>query len=154
MPTASRFRARSSFSCGDFNGAILFDVSDGAIVELGRVSHVPETGEPTTDCRQIFPEDLSEDTELYWIAQDGRVQVCDGDDVGGYGNWFCETIRQDELQYWFASASDAEETFDRLDMDSDDYVQFCWPEGGNWDLQIQRSLVIEDTLWTMSWSQP
>ena len=35
----------------------------------------------------------------------------------------------------------------------DDRLEVCWPDGGNWRTQIQRSLVIGETLWTVSFAQ-
>ncbi len=36
---------------------------------------------------------------------------------------------------------------------SDTRIELCWPDGGNWRTQIQRSFVVGDTLWTLSLTQ-
>ena len=138
---------------GDFNGAVLLEIGAETITEVGRVTHVPESTEPTSDCRPIEQSELSEDTELFWMAQEGLVQLCGEEDKGGYGDFYCDPIPLGEIRNWFGDSGAAEELLTELGAVDSDRIEICWPDGGNWDLQIQRSLVIDGTLWTMSWRQ-
>ncbi len=136
---------------GDFNGAVLFDIGDD-ITELGRVSHVPIEAEPSSDCRTVTSDDLTPDqSELYWMTQDGyaHVQTCDADAVGGWGGWYCEAIPVDDLATWFGDATIAEADLAAIGAGSGDRIEICWPDGG-YQEAIQRSLVIDDTLWTLT----
>ena len=136
---------------GDFNGAVLFDIGDD-ITELGRVSHVPIDAEPSSDCRTVTSDDLTPDqSELYWMTQDGyaHVQTCDADAVGGWGGWYCEAIPVDDLATWFGDATIAEADLAAIGAGSGDRIEICWPDGG-YQEAIQRSLVIDDTLWTLT----
>ncbi|NNE12472.1 MAG: hypothetical protein HKN41_09540, partial [Ilumatobacter sp.] len=134
---------------GDFNGAILFDLEDG-IVETGRVTHA-KGGVPTSDCRELTLDDVPEENEFWWMIQDGygHVQLCDAEDSGGWGSWYCDVIPMPDLQYWYGDPAIAEELAERLGTNDDDRIEMCWPDGG-YEEAIQRSLVIDDTLWTMT----
>ena len=133
-----------------FNGAILFDIGAG-IEEIGRVTHVRGDGVPTSDCRAITGDDVPRDTELWWMVTDGysHIQVCGGDDVGGWGNWYCDVVPIDELQYWFGDPGAAEEAIAGIGAGDGDRIEICWPDGG-YQEAIQRSLVVDGTLWTMT----
>jgi hypothetical protein len=136
---------------GDFNGAVLVDLTDG-ITELGRVSHVPIEGEPSSDCREITSADLtSEESELYWMTQEnsGHIQLCEPDAAGGWGGWYCEVIPFDEIDAWFGSGNAAIGDLTAIGAGSGDRIEMCWPDGGHMEA-IQRSLVIDDTLWTVT----
>lgn len=131
-----------------FNGAVLFDVGDG-ITEIGRVSHVADGAQPSSDCRTLTADDVPEDTELFWMVNDGtgHVQLCDDTDRGGYGTWPCEPIPLDDLQYWIGDPAAADDAIAKLGADGGDRIEICWPDGG-YQEAIQRSLVVDGTLWT------
>ena len=42
---------------------------------------------------------------------------------------------------------------EEIGAEGDGRVEECWPQPFDWNLQIQRSLIINDVLWTMSWGQ-
>ena len=138
---------------GGLNGAVLLEVGDETITEVGQVSHIADEGAPSSDCEQLTSDQFSQETELWWIAQDGHVQLCDANDAGGWGSWYCDIIPVEEIRYWFGDEDEAGLVIAELGADADDRFEICWADGGNWDRQIQRSLVIDDTLWTMSWNQ-
>ncbi|MGI9624674.1 MAG: beta-propeller domain-containing protein, partial [Acidimicrobiales bacterium] len=137
-------------------GAVLLRIGDNTIDEVGRVTHEKTDSAPTSDCDVVDPELFGEDTEMFWIASEGgRVQACDENDNGGYGSWHCDVIAVEDLQHFGAEGtmdSAITELFGS-DPGPEDRVEICWPDGGNWRLQIQRSLVIGDDLWTMSPAQ-
>ena len=134
---------------GDVNGALLFDLRDG-ITEIGRVSHVAPGDEPSSDCRVIDGDSLTPDgSELYWIAQDGHVQVCGPDDVGGWAGSTCEPIQGDQIDSWFWDAEARNRDLEVLGLRPGDVVELCWPDGGSQEA-IQRSLIADGTLYTVS----
>ena len=138
---------------GDFNGAVLLEIGDETITEIGRVTHVKPTDEPTSDCDVLDPELFPEESELFWVtAEGGRMQYCEPGASGGYGDWFCEPWPLDELRYWGPEEQmqEALATIAGEDPDPDARIEMCWPNHGNWHLQVQRSLVIDGDLWTMS----
>jgi len=141
---------------GEEEGAALLRIDDGTITHIGTVSQVPEASDPTSDCKVIEGSSFSEETEFFYIAEGGgRLQFCDADDRGGYGNYYCDVIPLDDLRFWGPEAAmdDLIEELTGTDIDPEERIEMCWPDGGNWQYQIQRSLVIGDTLWTMSQNQ-
>ena len=139
----------------DFNGAVLLEIGDEAIEEVGRITHVSETSEPTTDCEPLDAELFSENTELFWMAQQGNVQFCDAGDNGGYGDWYCDPIPLDDIRYW-GPEDEMEAVIAQLtdgEPGPEHRIELCWPDGGEWRRQIQRSIVVGADLWTFSWDQ-
>jgi hypothetical protein len=133
----------------EFNGAILFDLSDG-ITEIGRISHVGDAAPPQSDCRTVSPEEFGQESELAWMALDGHIQVCDANDVGGWGTWYCDAIPATDLRSWFRDEVDVEAQLSAIGIDEDDdRIEICWPDDVYRE-SIQRSLVIEDEVWTMT----
>jgi len=133
-----------------FNGAVLVEVSDG-IAEIGRVSHVSDDGMPSSDCRTLTTDDVPEQSELWWMVSEGgaHLQLCEDSDRGGYGTWYCEVLPLDQAQIRLDGAAVADDTPTWPDVDDGDRIEMCWPDGGRQEA-IQRSLVIDDALWTMT----
>jgi hypothetical protein len=130
-----------------FSGAIVFDIGD-AITEVGRISHVPADAEPTSDCRRLVEGDVPQESPLYWYSIDTytRFQLCGADDAGGYGDWYCDQVVLEQTSSWFGVDVTAQLT--ELDPDVA-RIEMCYPSGP-YQFAIQRSLVIDGTLWTMS----
>ncbi len=128
---------------------ILFDIGD-TITEIGRVSHV-DSARLDTDCRVLTTDDVPEDSELWWMANEPSIQfqLCGADDNGGYGNSYCETIPVEEIRYWFGDESLGDDVITTLGAGPDDRFEICYPDD-NYQEQIRRSLVANDVLWTMS----
>ncbi|NQV06153.1 beta-propeller domain-containing protein [bacterium] len=128
-----------------FAGAVVLGTDDG-LRERGRIAHDPEEIEPIdSGCELIPGSDLTE-----WINDEGvTVQVCGGDDPGGATGKYCEAWypeHVDELRFEFLT-EDAE-----VELADDDRVEVCWP---NYELQaepIRRSLVIGNTVWTITYN--
>ena len=133
----------------DFNGVVLFDVGE-VVTEIGRLRHQPRTAEPQSDCREIAADQLTADgSDLFWTAQEGRVQVCGPDDVGGWGTMYCDPIPADQIQHWFWDETARERDLAVLDLRPDDVVELCWPDGGHQEA-ILRSIVADGVLYTVS----
>lgn len=134
---------------GGFNGAIVFEIGD-SITELGRITHA-ERGLAASDCRQLTIEDMPEDSEFFWMMQDSytRVQLCDQSAVGGFGDSYCDLIPAADVRYWFGDEAIGEEFLARVGATSTDRFEICWPEN-DWQATIQRSVIIDDTLWTLA----
>ena len=139
------------------SGAVLLRVDDETITEVGTITHEEAKSDPSSDCDVVDTSGLGEDNELFWIGQEegARIQYCGADQQGGYGSWYCEPIPLEELRFWGAedTMSAFVEGLAGGEPDPEDRIELCWPNGGDWRRQIQRSLVIEDTLWTVSIAQ-
>lgn len=121
-----------------FFGAVVLKTDDG-LREYGRITHQREAGTgPASDC-----------DELDSIKEGGViVQLCDDEDEGGYTGHWCEPIPSEEAT---ALARDWGVDISPDELEAADRVEFCWPNFEDGDPQILRSLVIGDTLWTLSW---
>ena len=99
----------------------------------------------------IVAGDLTPDaSELYWYALDGRVQVCGPDDVGGWSRGNCNQIGGvDQIAQWFWDDESRERDLAVLDLQPDDRVESCWPDG-RFREAIHRSLVADGVLYTVS----
>ncbi len=132
-----------------FNGVILFDIGD-AITEIGRVSHVADVV-ASSDCRPLTGDDVPEDSELWWLVNDPSVhlQLCDADSRGGWGDSHCETTPVDEIAYWYADETVVDDVIAKLGATPDDRFEICHTND-YYQAQIQRSLMANGVLWTMS----
>ena len=138
-------------------GAVLLDIQqNGEIIEVGTISHEPLQVDETSDC-EIIDLDILIGTSFEEFAEEfsegGPVlQLCSEGADGGYGSNYCDSIPVNELDNYFGEF--AGELVEILNADATDRIEQCWPSGGyNWELQIQRSLFIDESLWTMSWGR-
>ena len=134
----------------DFYGAVAFqvDTDAGTLTEAARITHEPEDGQAlgTTDCQVLeasffdqFEGRNNEFEELFYFGMElefgnGQAQAC-ADDQGGAVGMFCER--------WDWVDADA--------IDIDGTLELCWPDEGQ--DPIVRTVVIGDTLWSLSWSR-
>jgi hypothetical protein len=134
-----------------FSGAIVLNVTADGITEQGRITHIDETTEElgATDCDVFDGSGLTEaNGDLFWIAQDSRLQLCGPEDQGGATGHYCDVVPVDELQYRIYLGEEGDSVFD---LEGVDRFEWCWLNGGiDPQTQIQRTLVIDGTLWTMS----
>ena len=141
---------------GNFNGAVLLEVGEGKISYVGEITHETESTEPVSDCRELTANEF-EGTEIeFWIENAGSYyQLCSATDTGGYGedSW-CDSIPLSELDNWFGRESEEiRSVLLEIGAVDGDRIEECWVQPFDWNLQIQRSLIINDVLWTMSWGQ-
>jgi hypothetical protein len=134
-----------------FAGAVVLDVTDGTIAEVGRVEHVLD--DPTgSDCRQLTADDFpEEDSSFYWEVRSGAiVQVCGANDTGGWSGLpdACWSEAPELLTNVFYSPEAYEAAVERLGLGAGDRIEVCYP--GNPQPPIERSFVIGDALWTYS----
>ena len=132
-----------------FFGAVAFrvDVEAGTLEEAARIEHLPEDGDEigTTDCTVLDPtifeqfEDRDDEfAELFYLSMEteygAQLQSC-GDGEGGATGLFCER--------W--------DWIDTTVLELDGELEICWPDEGQ--DPIVRTVVIGDTLWSLSWSR-
>jgi len=127
---------------GGLQGAMLFDITRNGIVEFGEITHAEPRGRDS-DCEQLNKDDVPEDTELWFIVDEGVVQICGEDDLGGAAGLSCERIASEELQFWGPGMDDFIET-----IPEGGRVEICWDN--NWVPPIQRLVVIDDEIWSIS----
>jgi len=137
---------------GKVNGAVLLEIGEGKISYVGEVTHETESSGPVSDCRELTAAEL-EGTELqFWIDEYGQYfQLCSATDTGGYENSWCESIPLSEIDDWYGD--EISPILEEIGAQDGDRIEECWVDPFNWNLQIQRSLIINDVLWTMSWGQ-
>ena len=147
-----------NFSNSEQNGAVLLEVSDdGELQETGFVSHKTGDDKKRTDC-EVLDTEILIGTDLEFLAEEEwnegygvHIQLCESSDTGGYGSDYCDVIPVEQLDDYFGSIAD--DLIEIIGAAPTDRLEQCWPQGVRWDLQIQRSLFINDSLWTMSVSR-
>ena len=140
---------------GNVNGAVLLEVGEGKISYVGEITHETESTGPVSDCRELTANEF-EGTEIeFWIENASHYyQLCSATDTGGYEDSWCESIPLSELDNWFGGESEEiSAVLLGIGAVDGDRIEECWVQPFDWNLQIQRSLIINDVLWTMSWGQ-
>ena len=147
-----------NWSNSEQNGAVLLDVADdGELQETGFVSHEIGDNEKRTDCEVLdtgilIGTDLEFLAEEEWNADYGvHIQLCESSDIGGYGSDYCDVIPIERLDDYLGAIAD--DLIEIIGAAPTDRLEQCWPQDVRWDLQIQRSFFINDSLWTMSASR-
>ena len=136
----------AQFNNDRFNGVVVFEIG-ATITEIGRFSHIEDDEGPASDCRPVDPADVPDSSELHWLASEPSivVQVCGDADQG----WFCDTIAGDDIRYWLGDETSIDAVLVQVGATVDDRFEICYPDSYYQD-QIQRSLVANGVLWTMS----
>ena len=132
-----------------FSGAVVLKIENNTITEQGRIQHSDEeTGKVgQTDCRVLTADDIgtNENNEFFWVADSGgQVQACGPNDQGGAIGLFCNPIPLDELEayYW-----EGELTIDTTGIDR---IEICYQDWNGFQTAVQRTMVIDGNLWTLS----
>ena len=140
------------------NGAVLLQIdTNGELTQKGLITHAATDNGKTTDCK-ILDSEIFIGTQLEYLAEDfleesaPHVQLCGPNDAGGYGSDYCDILPINELHNYVGDLA-AEEVIEIIEANPSDRIEQCWPSGPRWDLQVQRSLFINDSLWTMSWNR-
>ena len=134
---------------------VLLEVGEGKISYVGEITHETESTGPVSDCRELTANEF-EGTEIeFWIENaSSYYQLCSATDAGGYEDSWCESIPLSELDNSFGVESEEiSAVLDEIGAGDGDRIEECWIQPFDWNLQIQRSLIINDVLWTMSWGQ-
>jgi len=147
-PTNTAVLPLQSYS-DQFAGAIVLKVTADGITEQGRISHAEDDGTPNgqTDCEVIDSSQFGEGGEFFWIGQEGgQVQLCTAQDTGGATGLFCDPVPVDELENWWGIQAE------QLDIDTSGFERFelCWPSWNGYETAIQRTMIIDGNLWTLS----
>ncbi|HWL45495.1 MAG TPA: beta-propeller domain-containing protein [Ilumatobacter sp.] len=130
-------------------GAQLLRVGADGVSEVGLIEHLSDDVETRSDCRLLTADDFpTEDSTFFWeVRSGGRVQVCGPNDNGGWdgscGQWY-----PGDLVHAFFSTEAYDEAVARLGLGDDDRIEICYPN--EWVPGIQRSLVIDEAIWTFS----
>lgn len=138
-----------------FHGVVLLDTahsSGDGIVEVARISQSPLDAAPTSDCRPITTDDgLPEDSELFWMAQDGssHLQLCTPDDRGGWGSHWCEQVPFEDAIHWGTDPQILEDALIAIGARAGDRIEMCWPEG-DVATRVERTLVADGVLYTLT----
>ena len=132
-----------------FAGAIVLNVTADGITEQGRISHVEDDDTPNgqTDCEVVDGSQFGQDSEFFWIGQQGgQIQLCTAQDQGGSTGLFCNPVPVGELEDWWGVSAE------QLDIDTAGFERFelCWPNWNGYESAIQRTIVIDGNLWTLS----
>ena len=121
------------------------------------MSHEIGDNEKRTDCEVLdtgilIGTDLEFLSEEEWNADYGvHIQLCESSDIGGYGSDYCDVIPVERLDDYLGAIAD--DLIEIIGAAPTDRLEQCWPQDVRWDLQIQRSFFINDSLWTMSASR-
>ena len=147
-PTNTAVLPLQSYS-DQFAGAIVLNVTADGITEQGRISHIDDDGTPNgqTDCKVIDGSQFGEDSEFFWIGQEGgQIQLCTAQDQGGATGLFCDPVPVDELENWWGIPAE------QLAIDTSGFerIELCWPNWNGYESAIQRTMIIDGNLWTLS----
>jgi len=118
-------------------------VTPDGITEIGRIDHAPDdTGEePSSTCRRI-----ELDPERSWFGPDAVIEACSPDDTSFWPGYFCEGDGiGGEVEYMI------EELGLDVTLEDGESIQVCFPDGSNYPPSIMRTLVIDESLWSLSW---
>ena len=118
-----------------FFGAVVLK-TDGGLREFGRITHHIEGSALPDECREVRP-DASNAGVI--------VQICGQGETGVVSGYYCSPA--------YDSVANIESGYgvDLGDVAPTDTVSVCWPDYEMQDPQILRSIVIGDSLWTLSW---
>ncbi len=124
----------------DSAGAVGLRIEGDQLVEIGSV--IMESAKESVvnpQCTVYDDTRIDDDSELWWIVQEGGLVVgCPDDEVPASGTYHCEPI-----DAWGIPVDDLVS-----DVDPDDRIEVCWPDYDP-GKQVNRTVVIGDTLWTI-----
>ncbi len=134
----------------NFAGAIVLEVADGEITEVGRIDHSSsDVSFGVTDCRRVDPGELGQwGEDLRFELEEGGALaiVCGPNDEPAVSGYYCdEPIPAGEAASFYGYRDFALEAADS------DTFSLCWREYYGGADPILRTLVVDDQLWSLSW---
>lgn len=132
-----------------FAGAVVLKIENNTITEQGRIQHSEDDEGQIgqTDCRVLTAEEVGvdENNEFFWVFENGgQVQACGANDQGGAVGLYCSVIPIEELEYYYW---EGEVTIDTTGIES---IELCYPDWNGYETAVQRTMVIDGNLWTLS----
>ena len=148
----------------DINAAVVLQIADGTVAEMGRVNHMPDPGGPIEfPCPTIdadlfggaaVPEGIEAELALF-VPEGITLMLCVADEtdpekdiypwVDGY---MCEFLNADDVaEYGMEFGIEA------LEVPEGATIGACFPDNYTWMPPIERTLIIGNDLWSYSWGQ-
>ncbi len=133
----------------NWSGAVVLEVLDGSITELGRIDHLEDGVVPgQTDCAELGIDDVPGadqgdfETELAYMVVEGYAKVlrCESNDQGGASGFDCSP------EPWLLE----EAANIGISVEDGQRIEICWPVGNDVQQIVRTMMLPGGELWSMS----